>query len=216
MKTSDSLDKIAPALVKAQAAMTFAKKDAENPHFKSKFADLPAVITAVKGPLNDNGIAYIQTPSPSEDGKLHMTTRLLHTSGQWIEDTAVCPLPKADPQGFGSASTYLRRYSLAAITGLYQDDDDGEGATDRAKPSDTKTSHSQPPACTSANALGRITERTLKDIDLLRSTEEGEKAVTSMLKEWKLSDFSPCTEGEGQEALTWIRKEMKRLAALKK
>lgn len=129
MKTSESLDKISPALVKAQAAMTFARKDQANPHFKSNFAGLPSVIDAVKAPLNDNGIAFIQTPSPSEDGKLHLTTRLIHTSGQWIEDTAVCPLPKADPQGFGSASTYLRRYSLAAITGLYQDDDDGNGAT---------------------------------------------------------------------------------------
>jgi hypothetical protein len=216
MKTSESLDKIAPALVAAQKAMTFAKKDTTNPHFKSTFAGLPSVIDAVKGPLNENGIAFIQTPSPSEDGKLHLTTRLIHTSGQWIEDIAVCPLPKADPQGFGSASTYLRRYSLAAITGLYQDDDDGEGAKPTAKPADTKTSHSQPPAGTPAGALGRITERTLKDIDLLRSTEEGEKAVTSMLTEWKLEDFSPCTEGEGQEALMWIKKEMKRLAALKK
>jgi hypothetical protein len=83
----------------------------------------------VKGPLNEAGIFFIQSPSPSDDGKLHLTTRLIHESGEWIEDTAVTPLQKSDPQGVGSAITYMRRYSLAAITGLYQDDDDGNAAS---------------------------------------------------------------------------------------
>lgn len=82
-----------------------------------------------QGALNNAGIVFLQTPSPSEDGTLALTTRLIHESGEWIEDTATCPLPKRDPQGFGSAMTYLRRYSLAAITGLYQDDDDGNAAS---------------------------------------------------------------------------------------
>jgi hypothetical protein len=59
---------------------------------------------------------------------VHLTTRLLHTSGQWIEDTASSPLPKADPQGVGSATTYLRRYALAAFLCITQEDDDGEAA----------------------------------------------------------------------------------------
>jgi hypothetical protein len=129
MKTSDSISKIAPALLAAQKAITFASKDATNPHFNNKYADLPAVIDAVKGPLNEAGIFFIQSPSPSDDGKLHLTTRLIHESGEWIEDTAVTPLQKSDPQGVGSAITYMRRYSLAAITGLYQDDDDGNAAS---------------------------------------------------------------------------------------
>jgi hypothetical protein len=57
-----------------------------------------------------------------------LTTRLLHTSGQWIEDTASTPIPKFDPQGVGSACTYLRRYSLAAALCITQEDDDGEAA----------------------------------------------------------------------------------------
>jgi hypothetical protein len=132
MKSSDSITKIAAALVKAQSEITFASKDAQNPHFKNRYADLPAVIDAVKPALNKHGIAFVQSPSPSDDGRLHLTTRLIHESGEWLQDTAVCPLSKADPQGFGSAMTYLRRYSLAAITGLYQDDDDGEGARPQA------------------------------------------------------------------------------------
>jgi hypothetical protein len=128
MKTSESISKISAALLAAQKAITFACKDATNPHFKNKYADLPAVIEAIKVPLNDAGIVFMQTPSPSGTGSLELTTRLIHESGEWIEDTATIPLPKNDPQGYGSAMTYGRRYALAAITGLYQDDDDGNGA----------------------------------------------------------------------------------------
>lgn len=129
MKTSESIIEISKALLKVQRSITFAHTDSDNPFFKSKYADLPTVIDAVKPQLNDNEIVYIQTPSPSEAGTLALTTRLLHVSGEWIEDMAVVPLPKADPQGYGSAMTYARRYSLAAITGLYQDDDDGNAAS---------------------------------------------------------------------------------------
>lgn len=131
MRTSETITKIAPALLKAQKAITFAAKDAINPHLKSKYADLPSVIDAVKGALNDSGIMFSQTATESEPTTLRLTTRLIHESGEWIEDTATMPITKTDPQGYGSAMTYARRYTLAAITGLYQDDDDGQKA---AKP----------------------------------------------------------------------------------
>lgn len=129
MKTSESIGKIAPAMLAAQMAISFASKDATNPHFKNKYADLPAVIDAIKEPLNKVGIMFMQAGSPSDDGCLHLTTRLMHESGEWIEDTLVMPLPKQDPQGYGSAMTYARRYALSAITGLYQDDDDGNAGS---------------------------------------------------------------------------------------
>lgn len=129
MKTSESISKIAAALLQAQSAITFAAKDAANPFFKSRYADLPTVIDAVKPALNAAGVVFMQSATPSEPGTLSLTTRLIHTSGEWIEDTATAPLAKNDPQGYGSAITYLRRYSLAAMTGLYQDDDDGNSAS---------------------------------------------------------------------------------------
>lgn len=135
MKTSESITAISKALLKAQREITFAAKDATNPHFKSKYADLPSVIDAIKPALNDAGIMFMQTASPSDSGSLALTTRLLHESGEWMEDTATVPLPKNDPQGYGSAMTYARRYSLAAITGLYQEDDDGNAAS---KPAPSK------------------------------------------------------------------------------
>lgn len=129
MKTSESIKQLSAALLKAQRSIKFASKDAKNPHFKSTYADLPAVIDAIKPALNDAAIVFLQTFSPSEAGFIAVTTRLMHETGEWIEDTATVPLPKSDPQGYGSAATYARRYSLAAITGLYQDDDDGNAAS---------------------------------------------------------------------------------------
>jgi hypothetical protein len=129
MKKSETISKLSAAILKAQREIKFAAKDATNPHFRNKYADLPAVIDAIKSALNDAGIAFVQTGSPSEPGTLHLTTTLLHESGEWIEDTLTMPLPKNDPQGYGSAMTYARRYALAAITGLYQDDDDGNAAS---------------------------------------------------------------------------------------
>ena len=127
MRTSDHIDKLAPALLAAQSQIGNATKNAKNPHFRNNYADLGSVIDAVKEPLNKAGIAILQSLSEGSDG-LHLTTRLLHTSGQFIEDTAFTPLPKNDPQGVGSATTYLRRYSLAAMLCITQEDDDGVSA----------------------------------------------------------------------------------------
>jgi hypothetical protein len=130
MKTSESIKQIAEALVSAQKEIKFAIKDSTNPHFKSKYANINSTIDAVKPALNNNGIAFLQSLSPSDDSKLHLTTRLIHSSGEWIEDTAVCPLQKQDAQAVGSAISYIRRYSLAAFLGLYSDtDDDGQAAS---------------------------------------------------------------------------------------
>jgi hypothetical protein len=142
MKTSNSLVKLAPALVAAQAEITWATKDSTNPHFNNRYADLQSVIEAIKPALNKHGIFFSQHPTPSDAGKLGLTTILLHSSGEWIEDTAIIPLPKNDPQGYGSAMTYGRRYGLAAICGLFQSDDDGEAA----KPSQMPVKATQSPA----------------------------------------------------------------------
>jgi len=139
MKTSDSIKHIAGALLAAQQEITFAHKDSKNPAFKSTYANLESVIEAVKGPLNTHSIAFVQSFSPSAPGFLALSTRLLHTSGEWIEDEMTVPLQKNDAQGYGSAATYARRYALAAITGLYQADDDGnEAAKPKAEPAPAK------------------------------------------------------------------------------
>ena len=127
MQHSESIAKLAAAMVKAQKEMQNASKDAKNPHFKSSFASLPSVIDATRPVLNAHGLAVIQLPG-FEDGALTMETILTHESGEWLSGVSGSPLQKQDPQGIGSAITYLRRYSLAALTAIGQEDDDAEGA----------------------------------------------------------------------------------------
>ena len=132
MKTSDAINEIATALAKAQSAMGRARKDAENPHFRSKYADLDACWDACQEPLTSNGIAVIQANKPTENG-VTIETRLIHSSGQWIQDEGLfVPASKIDAQGFGSAETYCRRYALCAMVGIAPDDDDGNAAAQSA------------------------------------------------------------------------------------
>lgn len=138
MKTSESINKIAPALLKAQRAIKFAVKDSQNPHFRSTYADLSSVIEACKPALNEAGIVFIQMAEPCDPGSIALTTRLIHESGEWIESTATCAAAKPDAQAFGSATTYLRRYTLASAVGLYQDDDDGNAGTASKQNQDSK------------------------------------------------------------------------------
>lgn len=125
MKTSESIKEISTALAKAQAVMAGAKKDATNPHYKSKYADLASVWEACRKPLADNGIAVVQMTDVSERDEIIVETRLTHTSGEWIEGRLALPVSKADAQGFGSALTYARRYGLSAAVGIAPEDDDG-------------------------------------------------------------------------------------------
>jgi len=125
---SEQTNDLFKALSQAQAEMTGAKKDSENPFFKSKYADLHAVIEAVREPLAKYGLCVTQTIKIAENGYAAVTTTLGHESGQYISGD--CPIinTKGDAQGMGSAVTYARRYSLAAICGIAQMDDDGNAA----------------------------------------------------------------------------------------
>lgn len=132
--TSTEIEKFAAAMALAQAEMTGAKKDSQNPHFKSAYADLASVREACMAAFNKHGISVLQSPrAVAHDGQLYveLETRLLHTSGQWMGDTLSVPVSKADAQGVGSATTYARRYALAAFAGIAPADDDGESAVGR-------------------------------------------------------------------------------------
>jgi len=127
MKTSEQISELAAALAAAQGMMQNAIMNRTNPHFKTKYADLAAVLNAARKPLSANGLAIVQTIG---DGVLH--TRLLHTSGQWIASEHPLPM-SGKPQEIGSALTYARRYSLSALIGIAADeDDDANVATSRS------------------------------------------------------------------------------------
>jgi hypothetical protein len=129
---SEQLANLAAALLKAQKAIGHAMKSADNPYYKSRYADLTVVIDSVKEPLNENGISFLQAVDENGEGKPVVDTILLHDSGQYLSTRTpvFCKKPD-DPQAFGSGVTYSKRYALQAILGLPTEDDDAEGAMAR-------------------------------------------------------------------------------------
>lgn len=127
------MNTVAAAFVKAQKEFGPALKSSTNPHFKSKYADLAACVEAVIDALNNNGIAMIQKTEPSDSGVI-VETVFLHESGETMTSGKLhVPAAKHDPQGYGSALTYARRYSLMAACGIAPEDDDGNAATKSKK-----------------------------------------------------------------------------------
>jgi hypothetical protein len=120
---------LASSMAAAFAEIEAATKSATNPHFKSKYADLGAVIDAVKPALIAHGLFFTQRPEPSEDGVI-VETVLHHAGGETISlGKLYVPANKRDAQGFGSAMTYARRYALQTAFGVPTEDDDGNAAT---------------------------------------------------------------------------------------
>ena len=119
---------ISSALVKAQKEFGPALKSSSNPHFKSRYADLAACVEAVVDALNANGIMLMQQNSECSDGVI-VETVFIHESGETLSSGKLhVPAAKHDPQGYGSALTYARRYSLMAACGIAPEDDDGNHA----------------------------------------------------------------------------------------
>ena len=127
-RQSRDLNELFAALAKAQGDIEGAKKDSDNPHFKSKYADLASVWAAVRAPLAKNGLAVMQWPRTVGNG-VEVETILAHASGQYMSDVFWVPCSKMDAHGLGSATTYARRFSLASILGVAPEDDDGNSAS---------------------------------------------------------------------------------------
>jgi len=127
------MKQISTALVKAQRAFGPALKSSTNPHFRSRYADLSACVEAVIDALNNNGIALIQKCYDCPNGVM-IETMFVHESGEMLECGILhVPASKQDPQGYGSALTYARRYSLMAACGIAPEDDDGNLSSRRTE-----------------------------------------------------------------------------------
>lgn len=145
---------IAAALAAAQAKMGKALKSANNPHFKSKYADLASVVDACMPALNEVGIAVIQPTTDDETGR-YVETVLIHgESGETLKCRVPLIVAKNDMQGYGSAVTYARRYGLMSMSGIAPEDDDGNAAA-KAPPAQAKA----PPAKISADQFQTINEK---------------------------------------------------------
>lgn len=149
---------IAAALAAAQFQMGKALKDANNPHFRSKYADLSSVTGACMPALNANGIAVVQPLHTDETGR-YIATRFIHTSGETLETIIPIIVGKNDMQGLGSAITYARRYGLMAMAGIAPEDDDGNAAAQSLvnnQPDETRAPPRQPDAGAVEAAIGYL------------------------------------------------------------
>ena len=147
MRTSETITEIAKALNKSQGCLENAKKSADNPFFRSKYADLAEVWDTCRKPLSDNGLSVIQsidseiTPDKGTANKaglqlplvkVAVTSRLQHISGEFYE-SIFSTVAEADPQDLGKVATYMRRYGMMALIGIAPEDDDAESVTDHNK-----------------------------------------------------------------------------------
>ena len=142
MNQSEQINDLAAALARAQGSITNPERNrtvkvkgtsakGHDFHYDFKYATLDAIINAVKSPLADNALAYTQILTLDQRGKYVLVTRLIHSSGQWLESvTPLLGIDDARNQEFGSALTYMRRYALTALLGIAADEDDDANAAD--------------------------------------------------------------------------------------
>ena len=128
MNRSESIAAIAAALAKAQGAIQARRRTARIRTSRRNMPIWRASGWRAGKPLSANGIAVVQAPGECAEGRIWLTTELLHSSGEWISEVLSIPLAKVDAHGLGSAITYGRRYALAAMVGVAPDDDDGNAA----------------------------------------------------------------------------------------
>ena len=187
MRSSEQLEKLAEALCAAQGDMGGAVKGSNNPFFKSSYADLTSVIKAIKEPCFKNGLSYVQLPH-RDGNSIGVVTRLMHTSGQWLEHEFTLPMVKGDPQAAGSAITYARRYALQALFAIPAVDDDGESAMLRNAPEPTIDEHQQAII-----------------YDLLETTDSD---MDKFLKAFKVDCVENMTDATFQKAFTALKRKL--------
>jgi hypothetical protein len=157
MTKSDSIGQIAAALAQAQGEIENATKGSVNPHFKSKYADLAEILSTVRPVFSKFDLSFCQMPSFA-DGKATVETILMHKSGEWLASSLSAPVgAKQDAQQVGACVTYLRRYSMAAIAGIAQEDDDGNAVSQPKTPQKTPLTDDRMAGAVQAIADGKIT-----------------------------------------------------------
>lgn len=229
---SETLGKLAEALAKAQGEMENAAKDKDNPFFKSSYADLASIWDACRVPLSKNGLSVVQSLGYQE-GKMILTSKLIHASGEWIDSQILVQSVKQDPQSIGSAITYFRRFSLAALVGIapaekptesdIDDDDDGNGASGRVMPQksiieQSQTSHIGPKVILPTPNVG--TNKSQDDLTAKIKTEASkiktlrlelgisvDDLKAEVFEEFKTDDFSKLSYEQLVQITSMLQKE---------
>ena len=179
------------AIAKAQGEVENATKSSTNPHFKSKYADLAEVLNTVRPTFSSNGLSLIQ--STEFDGSLvSVTTTIAHSSGGYVTSKASCVPSKTDAQGVGSATTYLRRYSLASACGIAQEDDDGNSSAHQGKP------------------VAKISAEQEASVNEWIEATKSDKG--KLLEAYKVKSLSDLTEAQANNAIARLKAKVKEAA----
>lgn len=196
MDWGSKMQNIAKALAAAQANMGKALKQANNPHFRSKYADLGNVMDACLPALNEAGIALIQ-PTGEDDHGRYVETVLIHgESGEQLSCKVPLIVAKNDMQGYGSAVTYARRYGLMAMAGIAPEDDDGNAAA--------KAAPKQEPV------KGISAEQFQEIQSLIESTKTEEAKFCAYLKINELTDLNT---KQAADAIAMLKKKQAKIEA---
>ena len=185
MKKSESIKNLAASLVKAQNEMPVVKMNAVNPFLKNKYADLGAIISATRPVLASNGLSISQTMT-CDDERIGVTTLLMHSSGEWLEDTATLPLGdergKSLAQVAGSIVTYLRRYGWSSILGIYADEDGDGNAPARSNGNGHKPAKQEKPSnhMPEKHAMSYETASQIKDSKGVLYTDKTNEELSDM------------------------------------
>ena len=174
---SEEIGHLSAAMVKAQSEVDNAVKNATNPHFRSSYANLEAVLFTVKPILAKHDLSVVQFPG-YEDGVCTLSTIVLHKTGEWLQSKAGAPLDKPTAWSVGSCVTYLRRYSLASITQIAQEDDDGSAASEPSNPKPTKAT--KPTKKVAAKKLTKK-EQAAKDWNSSERLAEGLDTLSALI-----------------------------------
>jgi hypothetical protein len=179
------MKQIASALVKAQKAFGPALKSSSNPHFRSRYADLAACVEAVIDGLNANGIMLMQQTHECQDGVI-VETVFVHESGETMSAGKLhVPAAKQDPQGYGSALTYARRYSLMAACGIAPEDDDGNAASKKLDPAPYLKQVAQAENLDGLKTVFAHAYKALKDTEFMQQLEATKNQRKTQLMEVK-------------------------------
>ena len=196
---------IAKSLAKFHDLMGNVAKDANNPFFKSKYAPLETILPAIKGPLKEAGLVFFQAPTWIGDNSPALATTLIDIeSGEKIETVSPIILAKQDPQGQGSAITYMRRYALVAMLGLNCDeDDDGNAASPKVAPKATTAPKSEAPELTpketainyinEANTVDRLQEINKSIVSSKKFSSDDKTDLVAMIMN-KLDKLDPLND----------------------
>jgi hypothetical protein len=187
------------ALVKAQADLKNPPKDSVNPHFKSRYADLATVRDVIVPALAKHGLAVMQMPC-EVDSDPALATRLVHSSGEWIQTVMRLRPQKPDPQGVGSALTYARRYALQAIANVAADeDDDGQAASRQQGQRPREQPAPRQPSPPQAESPRKVTAEELSELHALVG-ESGLKWTTWL--KWLKGKGFPVTSSMSMADIT--------------